>query len=290
MSESDPTIDLVPEEASENSSSRELALAVDIGGTKMAAGLVTRKGEMVDRDIIRTDRDKNANDLFDSLAVIVKRQLDRAGERHGGRVVVCGIGSAGPIEPDCASVSPLNIPAWRRFPLREAIAGVVGVPVHGDLDAKAFALAEGWLGAARGHSNYLGMVVSTGVGGGVVVDGRLIGQRRTHRSRHRESRRTSMRMRSPWMSGGRSIRIGDRGDHGSSRHRADVRDDAANRTYGRTRGGLDVQFLRPAAGGGGRIRGARVRPHVLQCGPGSDRRALSTGLLARCTNRSGAAR
>lgn len=174
MAESDPTTELVPEEASENSSGRELALAVDIGGTKMAAGLVTRKGEMVDRDIIRTDRDKNANDLFDSLAVIVKRQMERAGERHGGRVVVCGVGSAGPIEPDCASVSPLNIPAWRRFPLREALAGVVGVPVHGDLDAKAFALAEGWLGAARGHSNYLGMVVSTGVGGGVVVDGRLI--------------------------------------------------------------------------------------------------------------------
>jgi glucokinase len=129
---------------------------------------------MVDRDIIRTDRDKNANDLFDSLAVIVKRQMERAGERHGGRVVVCGIGSAGPIEPDCATVSPLNIPAWRRFPLREAIATIVDVPVHGDLDAKAFALAEGWLGAAKGHSHYLGMVVSTGVGGGVVVDGRMI--------------------------------------------------------------------------------------------------------------------
>ena len=174
MSESDTTSVGVPENAPEIQPGRELALAIDIGGTKMAVGLVTRKGEMVDRDIIRTDRDKNANDLFDLLAVIVKRQMERAGERHGGRVVVCGIGSAGPIEPDCATVSPLNIPAWRRFPLREAIATIVDVPVHGDLDAKAFALAEGWLGAAKGHSNYLGMVVSTGVGGGVVVDGRMI--------------------------------------------------------------------------------------------------------------------
>jgi glucokinase len=76
---------------------RELALAIDIGGSKMAVGLVSRKGEMLDRDVIRTDLDKNANDLFSSLATIVRRQVERAEERHGGRVVVCGIGSAGPI-------------------------------------------------------------------------------------------------------------------------------------------------------------------------------------------------
>lgn len=169
-----PSSDTKSDESIADTAVRDLALAIDIGGSKMAVGLVTRKGEMVDRDLIRTDRDKNANDLFDSLSAIVKRQMDRAGERHGGRVVVCGIGSAGPIEPDCATVSPLNIPAWRRFPLREAIASIVGVPVHGDLDAKAFALAEGWLGAAKGHSNFIGMVVSTGVGGGVVIDGRLL--------------------------------------------------------------------------------------------------------------------
>ncbi|NDD96390.1 MAG: ROK family protein [Acidimicrobiia bacterium] len=161
-------------DASDIAAPRELALAIDIGGTKMAVGLVSRKGEMLDRDVIRTDRDKNANDLFESLSVIVRRQAERASERHGGKVVVCGVGSAGPIEPDCTTVSPLNIPAWRRFPLREALSTVVGVPVYGDLDAKAFALAEGWLGAAKGSNNYVGMVVSTGVGGGIVVDGRMI--------------------------------------------------------------------------------------------------------------------
>ena len=153
----------------------DLALAIDIGATKMAVGLVTRRGEMVDREIIGTDRDKNANDLFGGLAILVKRHIERAAERHGGKVVVIGIGSAGPIEPDCVSVSPLNIPSWRRFPLQEAIREVVvDVPIFGDLDAKAFALAEGWLGSAKGHSNFLGMVVSTGVGGGIVLDGKLL--------------------------------------------------------------------------------------------------------------------
>ena len=152
----------------------ELALAIDIGGSKMAVGLVNRRGQMLDREITRTDKDKNANDLFENLAVLIKRQMARASERHNGKVVVVGIGSAGPIETDCTSVSPLNIPAWRRFPLREAVRDIVNIPVFGDLDAKAFALAEGWLGAAEGESNFIGMVVSTGIGGGIVLDGRLL--------------------------------------------------------------------------------------------------------------------
>ena len=151
-----------------------LALAIDIGGTKMAVGLVNRRGDMIDREMARTDKTKNANDLFEVLAVLIRRQLARAKERHGGEVMVCGIGSAGPIERNCASVSPLNIPAWRRFPLQEAVQDVVRLPVFGDIDAKAFALAEGWLGAAKGESNFIGMVVSTGIGGGIILDGQLL--------------------------------------------------------------------------------------------------------------------
>ena len=165
---------------SEQPDVRELALAIDIGGTKMAVGLVDRSGALIDRESVRTDRDKRANDLFESLGALIVRQIQRGVERHGSRIVVVGIGSAGPIEPNCASISPINIPAWQRFPLHEAVADVVRqavgspVPVFGDLDAKAFALAEGWLGAARGVSNFIGMVVSTGIGGGIVVDGELL--------------------------------------------------------------------------------------------------------------------
>ena len=71
-------------------------------------------------------------------------------------------------------VSPLNIPAWRGFPLRARLAAHTGLPVAVDNDAKALALGEGWVGAAAGRRNYLAMVVSTGVGGGIVCDGRLL--------------------------------------------------------------------------------------------------------------------
>ena len=71
-------------------------------------------------------------------------------------------------------VSPLNIEAWRDFPLRARLGASLGLDVHIDNDAKALALGEGWCGAAVGVRDYIGMVVSTGVGGGVVLDGRLL--------------------------------------------------------------------------------------------------------------------
>lgn len=71
-------------------------------------------------------------------------------------------------------VSPLNIAGWRDFPLRRRLEELTGLQVFVDNDAKALALAEGWLGAAAGRREYLAMVVSTGVGGGVVLDGRVL--------------------------------------------------------------------------------------------------------------------
>jgi glucokinase len=71
-------------------------------------------------------------------------------------------------------VSPLNIPAWRGFPLRRRLADATGLPTFVDNDAKALALGEGWRGAAAGVENFIAMVVSTGVGGGIVLDGRLL--------------------------------------------------------------------------------------------------------------------
>jgi len=71
-------------------------------------------------------------------------------------------------------VSPLNIPGWRDFPLRARLAAHTGLPTAVDNDAKALALGERWRGAARGASDFLAMVVSTGVGGGIVLDGRLL--------------------------------------------------------------------------------------------------------------------
>lgn len=88
--------------------------------------------------------------------------------------LVCGVGTGGPMTRGGVAVSPVNIPAWRSFPLLDRLSAATQLPTFVDNDAKALALAEGWLGAATGVDNFLAMVVSTGVGGGIVLDGRLL--------------------------------------------------------------------------------------------------------------------
>lgn len=145
-----------------------LALAVDIGGTKLAAGLVDGEGAVVRVEQVATPH-ADAESLFAALASLVDRatvDVDAA--------VVCGVGCGGPMTAGGEEVSPLNIRAWRGFPLRSRLAAHTGLATFVDNDAKALALGEGWRGAAAGERDYLAMVVSTGVGGGIVVDGRLL--------------------------------------------------------------------------------------------------------------------
>jgi glucokinase len=146
-----------------------LALAVDIGGTKMAAGLVDDTGEVLVQDRTPTTPVADGDVLFEQLVQLLERLGWR--DRHP---VVCGVGCGGPMTLGGETVSPVNIPAWRGFPLRTRLTELTGLPVSVDNDAKALALAEGWRGAAAGRTDFLAMVVSTGVGGGIVLDGRLL--------------------------------------------------------------------------------------------------------------------
>ncbi len=147
-----------------------LVLAVDIGGTKLAAGVATDDGRLTTSDSRPTPVSEDAEEVFGALAGVVESVLARAPRQPA----VCGVGCGGPMRGAGARVSPLNIPAWRDFPLRDRLGDLVGVPVAVDNDAKALALGEGAHGAAQGVDDYLAMVVSTGVGGGIVLDGRLL--------------------------------------------------------------------------------------------------------------------
>jgi glucokinase len=153
----------------------DLALAVDIGGTKLAAGLVALDGTLVERVVRPTPSTSGPDDgeaLWGDLADLVTGVAGLVGP--GDRPVVCGTGCGGPMSPGGAEVSPLNIAGWRSFPLRDRLAELTRLPTFVDNDAKALALGEGWVGAAAGRADYIAMVVSTGVGGGIVLDGRLL--------------------------------------------------------------------------------------------------------------------
>ena len=152
----------------------QLSLSIDVGGTKCAVGLVTREGELIDRTSVPVNPRDTAEDLFSDIAEAVEQQLVRARDHHGVSPLTVGVACAGPSTHNLESVSPLNIPQWRNFPLRDRLVDITGLPVFGDGDAKALALAEGWVGGARGVDNFMAMVVSTGVGGGIVLNGQLL--------------------------------------------------------------------------------------------------------------------
>jgi glucokinase len=145
-------------------------LAVDVGGTKLDVGLVAGDGKILDRQTVATPVTNDPEVLFATLVRAID-DLDAGGRADAEAV---GVGCGGPMTRGGATVSPLNIPAWRGFPLRARLAEHCGVAVSVDNDAKALARGEGWIGAAAGVRDYIAMVVSTGVGGGIVVDGRLL--------------------------------------------------------------------------------------------------------------------
>ena len=142
-------------------------LAVDIGGTKMAAAIVMADGSIVRRDRIATPQ----REPWTALSALVRRIHASAGEVD---VRACGVACGGPMSRNGEQVSPLHIPSWREFPLRSSLAELTGLPTFVDNDAKALALAEGWLGAARDVHDFIAVVVGTGVGAGLVSAGRLI--------------------------------------------------------------------------------------------------------------------
>ncbi|MDR3081945.1 MAG: ROK family protein [Streptomyces sp.] len=151
-----------------------LYAALDIGGTKIAGALVDEEGRVARRAVRPTPARESASVLMGAVGEVLDAL---AGDPAWGAVRGLGVASAGPVDTAAGTVSPVNIPAWRGFPLvREVrahhslLAGIEPVLVG---DAVAMTAAEHWKGAAQGVDNALCMVVSTGVGGGLVLGGRL---------------------------------------------------------------------------------------------------------------------
>ncbi|MGW1718622.1 ROK family protein [Streptomyces sp. NPDC002156] len=149
----------------------DLVAALDIGGTKIAGALVDGHG----RILLRAQRPTPAREDGETVMRAVEEvaaELTASPLWEGATAV--GIGSAGPVDASAGTVSPVNVPGWRGYPLVERVRAVTGgLPVELIGDGVAITAAEHWQGAARGHDNALCMVVSTGVGGGLVLNGRL---------------------------------------------------------------------------------------------------------------------
>jgi glucokinase len=140
------------------------ALALDVGGTKLAAALVDDDGT-----VLRAARCRTPAEPWPACLDL----LEQVGA--GAHVDGVGAGCGGPMRWPQGVVSPLNMPSWRSFPLRERLAERwPGRAVRVHNDAVCAAVGEHWRGAGQGTADLLGVVVSTGVGAGVVVGGRVL--------------------------------------------------------------------------------------------------------------------
>ncbi|HYL62083.1 MAG TPA: ROK family protein [Candidatus Methylomirabilis sp.] len=151
----------------------ELFLGVDIGGTKVAAGIVTPRGEILSKVRVPmvSDRDAAAG-----LAA-VEKTIDAAFATQPKRrtsVTAIGISSPGPLDPRRGVViNPPNLKCWQNFPLAEKIAASRHLPTRLDNDANAAALAEALWGAGSGYASVFYATLGTGIGTGVILDGRI---------------------------------------------------------------------------------------------------------------------
>ena len=150
-----------------------LYVGVDIGGTKVAAGIVNHKGEIYRQT-------KAPMTAHGTAAVGLKAVLDAIGAVFDGDVSLkksvrgIGICSPGPLDPHTGVIiNPPNLPCWRNFPLAQEVSRIYGVPVRVDNDANAAALAECLWGAGRGYRNVFFTILGTGVGTGILMDGNI---------------------------------------------------------------------------------------------------------------------
>ena len=150
-----------------------LVVGVDIGGTKVAAGLVNRKGEI--KAHVRTPMvaNREAGEGLAAVLSAIDLLLDNDADARA-RIRGIGICAPGPLDPTTGVViNPPNVPCWRNFPLAAEIEKVYRVPVKVENDANAAALAEAYWGAGRGYRHIFYAGIGTGIGTGIVFGGRI---------------------------------------------------------------------------------------------------------------------
>lgn len=143
---------------------------MDIGGTKVAAGLVDANGQISAQVREPMVSNSSAQEGLNAVLSAIARVMPVSAVDVGG----IGICAPGPLDPKTGVIlNPPNLPCWRNFPLAESVQHRYSAPVKVDNDANAAALAETRWGAARGYGNVFYATIGTGIGTGIVFDGKI---------------------------------------------------------------------------------------------------------------------
>lgn len=152
-------------------------VGVDLGGTNVSVGLMPIDGgEVLGLRSQPTEAARGAKFVVDRIVQMVEAAIAEVTAAHGAdRTAVAGVGIGSPGPLDRKSGTVINTPnlGWRNFPLRDLIANAVQLPATLDNDANCATYGEWWMGAGRGVRHLVGFTLGTGIGGGIVMDGRI---------------------------------------------------------------------------------------------------------------------
>lgn len=153
-------------------------VGVDIGGTNLVVALVSvETGEAVSLRSRATEAFNGADAAVSNISRMVDDAITETLEERGGTredVVGMGIGSPGPLDLEAGIVLDAFNLGWKDFPLRDMLSSAVGLPASLDNDANCATYGEWWQGAGRGARSVVGVTLGTGIGGGIIIDGRLV--------------------------------------------------------------------------------------------------------------------
>jgi len=152
-------------------------VGVDLGGTNIVAGALAEDGsDLLALRSEPTRADQGADAVVDRIVRIIDTVIAETSAHTGAKredVIGIGVGAPGPLDRERGIVVTTPNLGWTNFPLRDVIAERTRLPVRIDNDANCATLGEWWLGAARGANNVIGMTIGTGIGGGIILGGRL---------------------------------------------------------------------------------------------------------------------
>ncbi|MGH7483900.1 MAG: ROK family protein [Longimicrobiales bacterium] len=163
----------------DGASEKKWVVGVDLGGTNIVVGVLPLDGGNGDVLALRsmsTEPQRGAKFVVDRIVGMIDEAIERVLAEHGGEradVAGVGIGSPGPLNRATGTI--INTPnlGWRNFPLRDLVSNAVGLPATLDNDANCATYGEWWVGAGRHVSTLVGLTLGTGIGGGIVLDGRI---------------------------------------------------------------------------------------------------------------------
>lgn len=151
-----------------------IAVGIDIGGTKIAFGFVDEQGNVIAKGSLKTNLQITPADMLAQVADAVKQLAEQNGlslETLKG----VGVGAPGPLNTIKGELTcPPNLKSWWGFPVVEALQAHLPLPIKMENDATAAALAEKWVGAAQDSEHFIFITISTGIGAGIFMHGKLL--------------------------------------------------------------------------------------------------------------------